>query len=95
MTDHANDDTSDMHEQQSGDHSLPAPYAGNNPHNLERPGVFKALVSPLIFGALLLLKFGKFALIALKGVKFASTSVSMLVSIAAYAWIFGLDGQAA
>lgn len=50
----------------------------------------KALLGPVIFIGLLALKFGKVAFVAVKGVKFFGTAASMLVSIAAYAVIFGL-----
>ena len=55
----------------------------------ERPPLYKRLLGPMIVIGALLLKFGKFALIGLKGAKFATTSISMLVSIGAYALIWG------
>lgn len=60
------------------------------PHEVPRASVLKAVLGPLVFGGLLLLKFGKVAFVAIKGVKFFGTAASMLVSIGAYALIFGL-----
>ena len=51
---------------------------------------WKRVLGPLAVVVAALAKFGKVALIALKGAKFATTSVSMLVSIAAYTVLFGL-----
>ena len=51
--------------------------------------LYKRLLGPLIVIGALLLKFGKFALIAVKGAKFLTTSLSMLVSIGAYTLIWG------
>ena len=62
----------------------PAPATEKRPDPLH-----KRLIGPLIVIAALTLKFGKFALIALKGAKFLTTSISMLVSIGAYTLIFG------
>ncbi len=50
----------------------------------------KRALGPLVVVGALIAKFGKVALIALKGAKFLTTSLSMLVSIAAYTFIFGL-----
>lgn len=60
------------------------------PHEVERPSVLKAVLGPLVFMGLLAFKFGKVAFIAVKGLKFFGTAASMLVSIAAYALLFGL-----
>ena len=61
----------------------PAPF-------IEEPTpLYKRLLGPLIVIGALLLKFGKFALVAVKGAKFLTTSVSMLVSIGAYTLIWG------
>ena len=49
----------------------------------------KRVLGPLIVVIALLAKFGKVALIALKGAKFLTTSISMLISVGAYALIFG------
>ncbi len=51
---------------------------------------WKRALAPLVVLGALILKFGKVAFVAIKGAKFATTSVSMLVSIAAYTLIFGL-----
>ncbi len=51
---------------------------------------WKRILGPFAVVAVAIAKFGKVALIALKGAKFATTSISMLVSIAAYTLIFGL-----
>ena len=51
---------------------------------------WKRVLGPLAVVAALLAKFGKVALIALKGGKFATTALSMVVSIGAYAFLFGL-----
>jgi Zn-dependent protease len=57
---------------------------------IERPDpLHKRILGPLIVVGALLAKFGKVAFIALKGAKFATTSLSMLVSIGAYTLIFG------
>jgi Zn-dependent protease len=55
----------------------------------QRVPLYKRLLGPLIVVGALLLKFGKFALIALKGAKFLTTGLSMLVSIGAYTLIWG------
>jgi Zn-dependent protease len=52
----------------------------------ERRGILGTL---LVVGALLA-KFGKVAFVAVKGAKFATTSLSMLVSVGAYALIWGI-----
>jgi Zn-dependent protease len=51
---------------------------------------WKRLLGPLAVLAALAIKFGKVAFVAIKGAKFLTTSLSMLVSIAAYTFIFGL-----
>ena len=68
--------------------SPPAP----PPYIEQRPSTLKRLIGPLILAGALLLKFGaklKFLLVAAKGAKFLTTSASMLVSIGAYALIWG------
>lgn len=66
----------------------PAPPVGL-PSGDDRPPLHKRILGPLVALALLLAKFGKFALIGLKGAKFLTTSATMLVSVAAYALIWG------
>lgn len=65
------------------------PYPQHAPHEVPRTSLIKALLGPLIFFALLALKFGKVAFVAVKGVKFFGTAASMLVSVAAYALFYG------
>jgi Zn-dependent protease len=55
----------------------------------ERPSLLKRLTGPFIVAGALLLKFGKLLLVGLKGAKFLTTSLSMLISIGAYALIWG------
>ncbi len=64
----------------------PAPHAGQD--EPERTGL-RRLLGPLLALGALLLKFGKLALLFLGKAKFLTTSLSMLVSIAAYTFIFG------
>lgn len=60
------------------------------PNNLEQPPpLYKRLLGPLIVLVALIAKFGKFAFVAIKGAKFLTTSISMLVSIGAYTLIWG------
>ena len=56
----------------------------------QREPWYKRFFAPLVVAGALLLKFGKVALVGLKGAKFLTTSASMLVSIAAYTFLFGL-----
>ncbi|MCW2962242.1 MAG: peptidase [Thermoleophilia bacterium] len=58
-------------------------------HEVPRTSVLRAVLGPVVFIGFLLLKFGKIAFIAVKGLKFFGTAASMLVSIAAYSFIFG------
>jgi Zn-dependent protease len=51
---------------------------------------WKRALGPLAVVVAALAKFGKVVFIAIKGAKFATTSLSMLVSIAAYTVLFGL-----
>ncbi|MEJ7894519.1 MAG: hypothetical protein WKF94_17950 [Solirubrobacteraceae bacterium] len=51
---------------------------------------WKKALGPLAVVGAIALKFGKVAFIAVKGAKFLTTSISMLVSIAAYTFLFGL-----
>ncbi len=55
----------------------------------EQPPFIKRVGGAIVALGVLLLKFGKFALIGLKGAKFLTTSATMLVSVAAYALIWG------
>ena len=67
----------------------PAPAAPPAPQRKpERTGLGRYF-GPLIFVGALLLKFGKVALLFVGKAKFLTTSVSMLVSVAAYTFIFG------
>jgi Zn-dependent protease len=62
------------------------------PWEQERTPLLKRLFGPLLVAGAVLLKFGaklKFLLVAAKGAKFLTTSASMLVSIAAYTFIWG------
>ncbi len=54
----------------------------------ERSGL-QRIFGPLLVVGALILKFGKLALLFVGKAKFATTSLSMLVSIAAYSFIFG------
>jgi Zn-dependent protease len=58
----------------------------------QRPPLLKRIFGPIAVIGVLILKFAaklKFLLVALKGAKFLTTSASMLVSIAAYTFIWG------
>lgn len=55
-----------------------------------RPDGWRRYVGPVAVVGAFLLKFGKVAFVALKGAKFLTTSLSMLVSIAAYSLIWGI-----
>jgi Zn-dependent protease len=62
------------------------------PWEERRTPLLKRLFGPVLVVGALLLKFGvklKFLLVAAKGAKFLTTSASMLVSIAAYTFIWG------
>ncbi len=62
------------------------------PWEEQRTPLLKRVFGPLLVAGALLLKFGaklKFLLVAAKGAKFLTTSASMLVSIAAYTFIWG------
>jgi Zn-dependent protease len=61
----------------------PAPYVD------QRPPMYKRLLGPLLVALAFLAKFAKVAFIGLKGAKFLTTSATMLVSVAAYAFIWG------
>ena len=53
------------------------------------PSLLRRALGPLLVAGALLLKFGKVALIFLGKAKFLTTSLSMLISIGAYALIYG------
>ena len=62
------------------------------PYQPPRESLLKRIFGPLVVIGLVIAKWAaklKFLLVALKGVKFLSTSASMLVSIAAYTLIWG------
>ena len=65
----------------------PAPLPGP-PERQEREG-WRRLFGPLVLAGAFLLKFGKVAFVAVKGLKFLTTSATMLVSVAAYSFIWG------
>jgi Zn-dependent protease len=67
----------------AADPGPPPPYIDST------PPLHKRLLGPLVVVGALLLKFGKAAFVVLKGAKFLTTSASMLVSVAAYALIWG------
>ena len=70
----------------------PAPSPSPPQWEEQRTPLFKRLLGPLVLVGALLIKFGaklKFLLVAAKGAKFLTTSISMLVSVAAYAFIWG------
>src|SRR5215210_7771772 len=54
-----------------------------------RKSVFKRFATPIVFGLLALLKWGKALLLLLPKAKLLTTSASMLVSVGAYALIWG------
>ena len=66
----------------------PPPYEPAPEPKPERTGL-QRLLGPLVFLGALLLKFGKIALLFAGKAKFLTTSLTMLVSIAAYTLIFG------
>src|SRR5215207_10755447 len=66
----------------------PAP-ATPPPYVEQRKPLLQRIFGPLVVVGALLLKFGKVALLLLTKAKFLTTSASMLVSVAAYALIWG------
>jgi Zn-dependent protease len=68
---------------------LAAEPASAPPWTEQRPSLLKRLGAPLFAALALLAKFGKGVLVLLKGAKFLSTSATMLVSVAAYAVLWG------
>jgi Zn-dependent protease len=67
----------------------PAGPAGAPTAPPERPSPLKRALGPLLVAAAVLWRFGKYVILALKGAKFLTTSLSMLVSVGAYALIWG------
>src|SRR4051812_23493566 len=68
----------------------PVAAAGAGTPGPTRPAsALKRYAGPVLAGLLYLLSKLKFLLVALKGAKFLSTSATMLVSVAAYAFIWG------
>ena len=59
------------------------------PYEEPRKSLVQRIFGPLVVVGALLLKFGKVALLLLTKAKFLTTSASMLVSVAAYALIWG------
>ena len=59
------------------------------PHEEQPKSPLQRIFGPLVLVGALLLKFGKVALLLLTKAKFLTTSASMLVSVAAYALIWG------
>ena len=59
------------------------------PYQEQRKPLFQRILGPLVIAGALLLKFGKVGLLLLTKAKFLTTSASMLVSVAAYALIWG------
>ena len=53
------------------------------------PSLLARILAPLTAVGFFLLKFGKLALLALKGGKFAGTAITMIISIGAYSLFFG------
>ena len=66
----------------------PAPGGPPSPERTDRP-LLKRLFGPLVLIGALVFKFGKAALLLLPKLKLLTTSASMLVSVAAYALIWG------
>jgi Zn-dependent protease len=65
-----------------------APFGAPSPPRKQQSGL-QRLLGPLLVVGALLLKFGKVGLLLLTKAKFLTTSASMLVSVAAYALIWG------
>ena len=65
----------------------PAPLYPRPPE--PRPSLLKRALGPLFVAGALLLKFGKVGLLLLTKAKFLATSLSMLLSVVAYAFIWG------
>ena len=67
----------------------PEPPAAPPPYVEQRKPLRQRIFGPLVVVGALLFKFGKVALLLLTKAKFLTTSASMLVSVAAYALIWG------
>ena len=65
------------------------PPAPTPPFQEQRKSPLQRIFGPLVVAGALLLKFGKVGLLLLTKAKFLTTSASMLVSVAAYALIWG------
>src|SRR3954466_15538580 len=66
-----------------------APEAPRPPYEQPRKPLGQRLLGPIVAAGVVLAKFGKVALLLLTKAKFLTTSLSMLVSIAAYSLIWG------
>jgi Zn-dependent protease len=66
-----------------------APEAPRPPYEEQRKSLAQRLLGPIVAVGVVLAKFGKVALLLLTKAKFLTTSLSMLVSIAAYSLIWG------
>ncbi len=67
----------------------PAPAPASGPPDTKPQSALRRVLGPLFVAGALLAKFGKGAFLLLKGAKFLTTSASMLLSIGAYALIWG------
>ena len=67
----------------------PEPPAAPPPYVAQRKPLLQRIFGPLLVVGAVLFKFGKVALLLLTKAKFLTTSASMLVSVAAYALIWG------
>src|SRR3954454_19187139 len=67
----------------------PAAQAAPPPFTEQREPLHKRILGPLAVVVALAAKFAKVAFIALKSAKFLTTSATMLVSVAAYTFIWG------
>jgi Zn-dependent protease len=67
----------------------PAAPPESAPTHPQRKPLRQRIIGPLVIAGALLVKFGKVALLLLTKAKFLTTSASMLVSVAAYALIWG------
>jgi Zn-dependent protease len=67
----------------------PAPAAPPPRPDERRPSLLQRIFGPLVVAGAIILKFGKAALLLLTKAKFLATSLSMVVSVAAYALIWG------
>jgi Zn-dependent protease len=68
---------------------VPAAPPPRPPYEQQRKPLRQRIFGPLVVAGALLLKFGKVGLLLLTKAKFLTTSASMLVSVAAYALIWG------